>query len=267
MRESSEDRTWVKICGIRRPADLVVAAEEGADAVGLVFDKSSPRVITVSDARLLVSIAGSDVLCVGVFRGVGASSVAAVVDEVGLDAIQYYGDSDEFAAVRKALPHLRLAIYAVPAGGGSASRAAEKLLSVFDSPEIRPDAFLFDSSKPGSGKTWEWSSLAEYFGPLPFVLAGGLDEQNVGAAIAAVRPWGVDVSSSVESRPGIKDPDRIRKFISAVRRASSIKETSSARNARTARTGHDARDAHDGDDPSDARIRRSTRRVRIDGSC
>lgn len=225
VQDAAGDKTWVKICGIRRPVDLVVAAEEGADAVGLVFDKSSPRAVTMEEARVLVSIAGDDILCVGVFRNVPGASVAVAIDEVGLEAVQYYGDATEFAAIRRSLPDLKLASFAISVGTQRADRLAQQVVARFERDEERPDVLLFDSSKPGSGRPWRWSSLAAYFGPIPFVLAGGLDPENVADAIAAVHPWGVDVSSSLEVRPGVKDPVRVRKFMAAVRRATRIRET------------------------------------------
>jgi phosphoribosylanthranilate isomerase len=223
------DRVWIKICGIRRPADVMVAAEEGADAVGLVFDESSTRCVSLDEARLLVSVAGSDILCVGVFRNLPAASVAQVVDEVGLEAVQYYGDPSEFSMIRTALPHLRFASYSLSLAGNDSEGVVGDVLARFERPETRPDVLLFDSSSPGSGKRWNWSVLSGYFGPIPFVLAGGLDADNVGDAIAAVRPWGVDVSSSLEVRPGVKDPASIRRFVAAVRRATTIRDTVGAR--------------------------------------
>lgn len=225
MQDSPGDSTWIKICGIRRPVDLVVAAEEGADAVGLVFDKSSDRTVTIDEARMLVSIAGSDIICVGVFRNAPAASVAVAVDEAGLEAVQYYGDPAEFSIIRKSLPDLRLAVYAVASAKMGPETIVGEILARFDRPEIRPDVLLFDSTRPGSGESWEWSALAGYFGPIPFILAGGLSPENVGDAIAAVHPWGVDVSSSLEIRPGVKDPASIRRFVAAVRRAGAIRNT------------------------------------------
>jgi len=225
VQDAAGDKTWVKICGIRRVADLVVAAEEGADAVGLVFDRSSPRAVAIEEARQLVSIAGHDILCVGVFRNEPATSVAVVIDEVGLDAIQYYGDVAEFVAIKRSFPELRLATFAVPVRSDRANRLFRDVLAGFEGEEERPDVLLFDSSKPGSGRPWRWSALADYFGPIPFVLAGGLNPDNVIDAISTVHPWGVDVSSSLEVRPGVKDPALVRKFVAAVRLATKIRET------------------------------------------
>ncbi len=243
--DETDSHIWVKICGIRRPADLSAAIEAGADAVGLVFDPSSSRAVGADEAARLVGLAGDTILCVGVFRDAPSSVVAATVDEVGLGGVQYYGAVDEFCALRVALPHLRFAAYAVSVGsslalpgfaGLSVGRGGESVLPILDDlhaafrpPEARPDVFLFDSGRPGSGRTWNWGLLASYFGPVPFVLAGGLGPDNVADAIAAVRPWGVDASSSLETRPGVKDPRLIREFVAAVRRATGIRATTGHR--------------------------------------
>ncbi len=261
---------WIKICGITRPGDLTAAIEAGADAVGLVFDPESPRAVGAEEAARLAALAGDEVLCVGVFRNAPSSTVVAVVDAVGLPGVQYYGAVAEFCAIREALPHLRFAAYALSVGGSASSgphlgsafsvidgagvrsvgergavsasldvggtgsvSSVDELLGSFD-PMARPDVFLFDSGRPGSGQTWNWHLLSGYFGPIPFVLAGGLSPENVGEAISAVRPWGVDVSSSLEVRPGVKDPDRIRRFVSAVRGSAAIRP-SRARRSETPR--------------------------------
>ncbi len=155
-------------------------------------------------------------MTVGVFLGFGVGEVVSAFDEAGLDALQFYGGLDEFALLRTALSALSFACLA--------ARVSDDAGSPFGDlgelgPGQAPDAVLFDGSRPGSGRTFDWTSLAGYFGTVPLILAGGLSPSNVGEAIQRVRPWGVDVSSGVESAPATKDADLIDEFVAEVRAA------------------------------------------------
>lgn len=221
-------KTWVKVCGIRRPQDLVAAAEAGADAVGMVFASRSKRRISPADAKLLVELADDAVTCVGVFMDQPASEVAAMVDRCGLRAVQYYGPWEEFVSIRESVHELDLLIWGVRLGAGFACGGAhEAVVAALADPSAAPDAVLFDSVRPGSGERYDFGVLARYSGPLPFVVAGGLGPDNVSEVVCSLRPWGVDASSSLELRPGVKDGEAIARFVEAVRLADSIRVPSS----------------------------------------
>lgn len=199
---------FVKICGITRSDDALLAVALGADALGFVFAPSS-RMIAVDRARDIARRLPPEVLTVGVFRDSLPDRVVEVVTRAGLGAAQLHGreTAEQTRAVRS---RLATVIKAFPAGApGLASLSA-----------YGADVVLIDSAAPGSGEVFDWS-LAED-APLAghkVLLAGGLRPDNVAEAIVKVRPWGVDVSSGVEARPGVKDPLRLRHFIEAAKSA------------------------------------------------
>jgi phosphoribosylanthranilate isomerase len=195
---------FVKVCGLRTQPDVAAAVAAGADAIGFVLTPS-PRQAAPADVRRLVDEVPPAVLTVGVFRGEPVEVVREAVRETGVGAIQLHGDepAGHFAALGDlGLPLIRATS---PAGDLRNGSHGEDLL-------------LVDSPQPGSGTTWEWTGLAGSIDG-PWLLAGGLNPGNVGAAIEALRPWGVDVSSGVEASRGVKDPDLIRAFLSAARTA------------------------------------------------
>jgi len=207
-------RLFVKVCGITCPEDALLVAEAGADAVGLVFWPRSPRCIDVAAARRIAEALPASVVRVGVFVDTAAHDLARLADEACLDLLQLHGSEPPEALV--ALP--RRAWKAV--GVGPDFVAADALRY-----EGRAAGILLDTlgaeAPGGTGRTFDWSLAREVRKGASFlVLAGGLDPENVAAAIAAVRPDGVDVSTGVESSPGRKDPGRVRSFIQAARRAS-----------------------------------------------
>ncbi|MBI5765062.1 MAG: phosphoribosylanthranilate isomerase [Planctomycetes bacterium] len=207
--------TRVKICGITRPQDAVIAADAGADAIGLVFAKS-PRQVTPSRAREIVAVLPPFVAAVGVFVNARPATIRRIVDVVGLTAVQLHGDeSTAFIAQLGALRIIK------------ALRVRDRSF-VDDIARLRDlcvSGVLLDAYSPtargGSGKRFDWDLVnqARQAGALdnapPMILAGGLTPQNVRAAIRSVRPWAVDVSSGVESAPGIKSPNLIEQFVSA----------------------------------------------------
>ncbi|RIK07237.1 MAG: N-(5'-phosphoribosyl)anthranilate isomerase [Acidobacteria bacterium] len=221
MEQRYAARTWIKICGLTREEDVEVAVGAGADAVGFVF-ADSPRRITAERARELVDVArgwarvrGRRVTAVGVFLGIKPPEVADVVMTSGIEAVQFYGAAPEFAELRRIIPTLAFACLAGRHGVEPSPFEALKALTESEA----PDAVLYDGSEPGAGVTYDWSAVAGHLAVVPVVLAGGLGPSNVGEAVQRVRPWGVDVSSGVESEPGIKDPFLITEFIGAVRAA------------------------------------------------
>lgn len=201
---------FVKICGITSEEDALLATALGADAVGFVFAPSA-RQIQPIQAYDIVRRLPPDILTVGVFRDHAPQRVVDIVQQVGLKAAQLHGHEsvDDTQYVRS---RVALVIKAFPAGAPALDEVAR----------YPADAVLIDSATPGSGQVFDWA-LAEG-APLGrrVILAGGLTPENVGAAIARVRPWGVDVSTGVESAPGKKDARKVRAFIEAARAAAPV---------------------------------------------
>ncbi len=202
-------RTWIKICGITRMADLAVAVESGADAVGFVFAES-PRRVTADAVRRMMRDLASHVLRVGVFVDENPSEIARIVAAAELDRVQLHGFEDPM--IRELVGTRVLKAFR--------ARDAGVLEEI---PTWDADTFLLDAWSPevagGTGATFDWSIARRAQGLGRMILAGGLTPQNVGRAVTEVRPFGVDVSSGVEASPGIKDPAKIRAFIDAVRAA------------------------------------------------
>ena len=195
----------VKICGLRTPADVLVAIEAGADAVGFVF-AASARQISPEAARPLIELVPTGVLRVGVMRAVDS----APLDELfalGLDAIQIERD-------RQSIP-------AFPTGTRLWSVLKDGEDLDVRATEIPAAATLIVDSAlgGGSGQRAELDRVARLAGERAIMLAGGLTPDTVGEAIIGVRPCGVDVSSGVESAPGIKSPELIHAFVRAAREA------------------------------------------------
>ncbi|GII05711.1 phosphoribosylanthranilate isomerase [Planobispora takensis] len=195
---------YVKICGLREPEHVATAVEAGADAIGFVLTRSSRRV-TPERARELAAQVPEHVLTVAVFAGESPEQVRAVTLASGVRAVQLHGDHPhgDFTALRD------LGLTLVRAGAAG----VDLRCGAFDE-----DLLIVDAPKPGSGEPWDWAAVRGRPSGR-WMLAGGLDPSNVAAAIDAARPWGVDVSSGVESAPGVKDAGRIRDFVAAARRA------------------------------------------------
>ncbi len=195
----------VKICGITRPEDALHAEDAGADAVGLNFVPNTKRFITLERAREVLSVLGPFVARVGVFQNANLETVLETVNAVGLNVVQLHGqESDAFALeIERIVPVVR----AVKLEPGMP----------FVLPEIGA-AFLIDGPDPGSGQLADWSRLeASNLAGRRWLLAGGLTPENVAGAIERLRPWGVDLSSGVESAPGVKDPAKVTAFIRAAK--------------------------------------------------
>ncbi len=204
-------RTRVKICGITRPEDAETAARCGADAIGLVFHPRSPRYVDAARAREIVAALPPFVAAVGLFLDARRETIEAVLAEVPLILLQFHGDECPADCGTFGLPYIK----AVGLAGGTDAAAYAAAY---------PDAaaFLLDSHAPGAaggtGRTMDWSALRGLALPRPWLLAGGLNPDNVAEAIATVRPWGIDLSSGVESAPGIKDAALIERLMNEVRR-------------------------------------------------
>lgn len=199
------DQRFVKICGITSVDDALLAAGLGADAVGLIFAASSRRV-TAGQARDIVRRLPPGIVSVGVFRNERREKVVEVANTIGLRAVQLHGHEspEDTAWIAERVPN----VFKAFAAGDPALRRAEG---------YAPARALIDSPEPGSGKPFDWERLALERPEFPFVLAGGLRPDNVAAAVELLQPWGVDVASGVEARPGVKDPVALRTFIAAAR--------------------------------------------------
>ena len=200
----------MKVCGITREDDALLAVAMGADAVGFTFAPSK-RQIAPAIARDIIKRLPPDVLTVGVFRDEASSRVVEIVNTTGLRAAQLHGheSAETTRWVRERVPFV---IKAFAAGDRALDHAAD----------YGADAILLDSPIPGSGKVFDWSLAEGRPDGLRVILAGGLTPDNVGEAIRRVRPWGVDVASGVESErgePGQKDATKVKAFIEQARAA------------------------------------------------
>ncbi len=213
---------WIKICGVTRPEDALAVVEAGADAIGFNFYEPSPRSVTIDTAACLAEPIRSRLEIVGVFVNAPASTIDRAIRDVGLSTVQFHGNesADEIRHLRDRHPDVSV-IQAVRPGGQphALTEAMERLKDV----PVR--AILVDALVPGqyggTGKTVDPGLLAQRPNDrLPLILAGGLTPDNVGSLIAAVRPWGVDTASGVESAPGIKSEEKIRAFVRQCRRRS-----------------------------------------------
>ena len=209
--------TRIKICGITRAEDALAAAHSGADAIGLVFYERSPRHVGIAQAVQLAAVLPPFVTSVGLFVNAEAAFVREVLNRVPLDLLQFHGDeSPEFCA-QFARPYLKA--IRVKAGVdllqcASDFRTARGLLL---------DAHV-EGIPGGTGATFDWTLIPRRL-PLPGILSGGLDAENVAEAIAQVRPYAVDVSSGVEASKGIKDAVKIARFIQEARFMQEIRQT------------------------------------------
>jgi len=208
-------RTRIKICGIKDLDAARAAADAGADAVGFVFHKGSPRVVEPAVAWEIIGSLPPFVTSVGLFVNATVERFCDIEEQCPTDLSQLHGEEDE-ELVTECGPNIIKAVAFDPA-----TIAAE--LARWDGvPEVA--AILVDGSKGGEGKTLDWHELAKHTAgrdadATPIILAGGLTPKNVGEAIRAVRPWGVDVSSGVERDRGVKDAGMIAAFCAAVQAA------------------------------------------------
>ena len=201
-------RPRVKICGLTRSADAVLAVALGADAIGVVFWPRSPRRVSPDAARALCHALPPFVTRVGVFVDASPDEVRAIVDHVGLDAVQLHGDErvEEYETIDARL------IKAVTLEDERALAGATSLPA-----EVTPLVDATDSERRGgTGRLANWPRAAALAAVRPAILAGGLTPENVGQAICDVRPWAVDVSSGVEDAPGVKSHDKLRAFFDQI---------------------------------------------------
>ncbi len=204
-------RTRVKICGITRERDAMSAVEHGADALGFVFYESSPRHISVQRAGEIVRKLPPFVTSVALFVDADPDYIARVVDQVGVDLLQFHGSENPESCIAHGRPWIR-ALAMKPAVDPLAEAARFAAAR----------GLLLDAYRPGvpggTGACFDWERIPPELAPR-VVLAGGLNPSNVAEAVQRVQPYAVDVSGGVEAAKGIKDPEKIRLFIHEVRRA------------------------------------------------
>jgi len=229
--------TWVKICGITSLGDALSAVEAGADAVGFVFYEKSPRYVDPQVAREIVAALPEKPEKVGVFAEM-PGNVLDIVGNVGLTAIQCRLGSQAMPQNGKALLGrpirmlVTLSVTRLLQNEKKLQGLTAEFLRLAESPK-RPsgfDTFLLDASTPeqpgGTGQPFNWRKVAPLVQVMnrsvKVIAAGGLTAMNVAEAMRILRPWGVDVSTGVESEPGKKDRGKIRAFVSAVRTADKV---------------------------------------------
>jgi len=200
----------VKVCGIKEPGDALVAADAGADAIGLVFAES-PRRVSVEEAQEVTAALPEGILKVGVFVDAEPEEVLRIAEVVGLDYAQLHGDED---------PETVAEIRGSGLGVIKALRVrnAEVLAAV---ERYEADLFLLDAwsvkARGGTGERFDWGLATSLKGRDNILVSGGLNPENVREAIEFFEPYGVDASSSLEERPGKKDGERVRRFVSAAK--------------------------------------------------
>ena len=204
-------RTRVKVCGITREPDAVAAALHGADAIGFIFWRPSARYIEPVRAASIASALPAFITAVCVFVDPAPDEVAAVLERLPSATLQFHGEeSPEFCA-RFGRPYIKAA----------RMRAGLDLIEYF-APYGQAAAWLIDAfddrTHGGTGAPFDWNLLPDGLAR-PWILSGGIRAENVAAAVRRLRPWGVDVSSGVESAKGIKDAEKIAAFVSGVRNA------------------------------------------------
>ena len=219
--------TWVKICGITNLEDALTAVDAGADAVGFVFHEKSPRKISVEAAREIVRKLPGGVEKVGVFVDLESEGIREIVLRVRLTAVQLHGNRSLESVWKDRRP-------------AEECVGVSKLIRTLHEDTLKDDDFLIQQrsherifailldsrsnwAEGGTGTTFDWeatkASVQAMSLMVPVIVAGGLTPVNVSEAMRLFRPFGVDVASGVESRPGKKDPEKVRAFVKAVRDA------------------------------------------------
>jgi phosphoribosylanthranilate isomerase len=203
--------TRIKCCGMTRVEDALLAAELGVDAIGVVLTAHSKRQVSLAQARAIVEAMPPFVTTVALCMDDEANFVQEVIDTVRPSMLQFHGNEIDEWCKQFGQPYLK----AIAMGAGAAA-----LYQLHDHPHAA--GLLLDGhglGEPGgSGKTFDWSLMPRDL-KQPLILAGGLNAANVAAAIRVAKPWAVDVSSGIESAPGVKDHRKMRDFVAAVRAA------------------------------------------------
>jgi phosphoribosylanthranilate isomerase len=204
-------RTRIKICGVTRVEDALLACELGADAIGMVMTPSSPRCVPTERARAIRDALPAFVDAVVLSHDLPAERVRTIIDGVQPDVVQFHGSEDHSFCEAFGVRYIK----AIGMAGDVDVRAIAAA-------HPHASGFVLDGHPPGQqggrGKTFDWSRIPRNLGR-PILLAGGLNAGNVRDAIRAVLPWTVDLASGVEASPGIKDASKMRAFFEAVHTA------------------------------------------------
>ena len=217
--------TWVKICGTTNLEDALVAVEAGADAVGFVFHEKSPRYVSAETVREIVGKLPQSVEKVGVFVDADSKTILDHVSRTGLTAVQLHGKRSSESVLSDPRPAIE-------------SVGAQKLITMVPGDSLKDGGFfmgtamrertfavlldsVFNGNTGGTGTTFDWEQtrgMVHAVGlDVHVIVAGGLTPANLGVAMKTLHPFGVDVVSGVELRPGKKDPEKVRAFVRAVR--------------------------------------------------
>lgn len=205
-------RTRVKICGITRSDDVQLVVDAGVDAIGLVFYEKSPRHVTTVQAAEISQLVPAFVSRVALFKDADEQLIESVLQQVEIDLIQFHGSETAAFCERFGRPYIK-------ALGMKAAECDADYLLVNAEKYQTAKALLLDGHAPGeaggTGETFDWSAIATINKPV--ILAGGLNAANVQQAIQSAHPFAVDVSSGVESAPGLKDKEKVAAFMQQVK--------------------------------------------------
>lgn len=206
--------TKIKICGIKTVTDALAAMDAGADLIGFNFHPRSPRYTDVGKCRDIMSVMRryGHITYVGVFVNASVATICATMETLGLSLAQLHGD-ETLEMLSELNGKAFKAFRGIPQSIDGFARR--------DAPTLLIDASV-KGAYGGTGITADWNGAAELAKQYQLLLAGGLTPENVAEAVRQVRPWGVDVASGVESAPGVKDPNRMKAFVQAVRKESKV---------------------------------------------
>ena len=201
--------TRIKFCGITRAEDVQCATDLGVNALGFVFVKESPRSLTPEQARQLIELVPPFVMTVGLFMDAAVGDIEGIIRHTGINLLQFHGSEDEEFCHQFKIPYLK----AVPVGStASIARFCARFSTA--------SGFVLDSHSSGemggTGKTFAWHEIPRSI-ERPVMLAGGLTPKNIAQAVREVRPYAVDVSSGIEAAPGLKDVEKMKRFVMEAR--------------------------------------------------